>query len=136
MSLPGLSRRDRAELCCESGEHVLRRGDFGAARDSFLAAIRLFPSLSSAHLGLAKAERQLGRMKEAEQAARAALQADPRCGRAAHYLGSLMVEQGRLAEGLPLLSPERCGSQMWPNIIAIWRSRRCTLATSQVGARA
>jgi tetratricopeptide (TPR) repeat protein len=113
MSLPGLSRRDRAELCCESGEHVLRRGDFGAARDSFLAAIRLFPSLSSAHLGLAKAERQLGRMKEAEQAARAALQADPRCGRAAHYLGSLMVEQGRLAEGLPLL---QSGAVREPNV--------------------
>ena len=103
MSRAGLNRRDRAEICCESGERVLSRGSFDAARHNFLAALSLFPSLSPAHLGLARAERNLGHIKEAEQAARAALEADPRNGHAAHYLGTLLVEQGRIAEGLPLL---------------------------------
>jgi Tfp pilus assembly protein PilF len=103
MSRTGLNRRDRAEICCESGEEVLSRGAFDAARHNFLAALSLFPSLSPAHLGLARAERNLGHIKEAERAARAALEADPRSGRAAHYLGTLLVEQGRIAEGLPLL---------------------------------
>ena len=113
MSPTGLNRRDRAEICCESGEQVLNRGAYDAARHNFLAAISLFPALSPAHLGLAKAERNLGHVEEAEKAARAALEADPRSGSAAHYLGNLLVERGRLSEGLPLLQ----SSAVWePNV--------------------
>src|ERR1700690_2275818 len=103
MAWTELSRRARAEISCESAEQMLRRGDYAAAKTNFLAALSLYPTLVGAYLGMAKAECGLGRHKEAESFARAALETDPQNGIVAHFLGSLLFDLGRLAESLPLL---------------------------------
>ena len=81
----------------------LTAGAWEPARDQFAEAIALNPMHAEAHLGLAQAHRNLGQWPEAERSARAALEADSRYAKAAHYLGALLVEQDRLSESLPFL---------------------------------
>jgi Tfp pilus assembly protein PilF len=98
-----LSRRERALAAHDVAAGHLNAGDWEAARDSFAEAVALDPMLAESHMGLAQAYRGLSNWLEAERAVRAALEADPRYAKAAHYLGALLVEQDRLAEALPFL---------------------------------
>jgi Tfp pilus assembly protein PilF len=98
-----LSRRERAVAAHDAGVGHLSESAWEAARDSFTEAVTLDPMLAEAHMGVAQAHRSLGSWPDAERACRAALEADPRYAKAAHYLGALMVEQDRLAESLPFL---------------------------------
>jgi Tfp pilus assembly protein PilF len=97
------SRTERAQACLETGAELLGRGAFELARAEFEQAIQLNPQLAVAHLGLAKVHRAAGDWAKAEQAARASLVADPTYAMGAHFIGGLLVEQDRLAEGLPFL---------------------------------
>ncbi|MFI4973711.1 MAG: tetratricopeptide repeat-containing sulfotransferase family protein [Caulobacterales bacterium] len=98
-----LSRRELAVIACESAGQMLQRGDYQGAKAKFTEALALHPGFADAHFGLAKSERYLANFPAAEAAARAALQADPRHGGAAHYLGAMLVEMDRLSEALPFL---------------------------------
>ena len=98
-----VSRRERAETSFKNGQALLDRGDFPGAKTQFEEAVALSPRHALAHLGLAKACRQMGSWPDAERSSRAALEADPHFAAAAHYLGALLVEQDRLPEALPFL---------------------------------
>src|SRR5579864_469701 len=100
---PSVSRRERAEACYASGQALLERGDYAGAKAQLEQAVTLAPRHAQAHMGLAKANRQMGNWPDAERSVRAALEADPRFAAAAHYLGALLVEQDRLSEALPFL---------------------------------
>ncbi|HUO11757.1 MAG TPA: sulfotransferase [Caulobacteraceae bacterium] len=97
------SRREEAQASFEAGNARLAQGAWQAAKQDFEQALALDARHAEAHLGLATAYRNLGNWAEAERCARSALGANPRYGRAAHYLGALLVEQDRLAEALPFL---------------------------------
>jgi tetratricopeptide (TPR) repeat protein len=98
-----LSRRERAQAAHDSGLAHLGSSSWEAARDSFSEAVALNPLNAESHLGLAQAHRNLSQWPDAERAVRAALEADARYAKAAHYLGALLVEQDRLSEALPFL---------------------------------
>ena len=100
---PTLSRRERAQICCDAGAALFAKGKFAEARAEYEQAVTLYSKNAAAHLGLSRSFRNLGQWPEAERAARAALDVDPNYAAAAHYLGALLVEQDKLANALPFL---------------------------------
>ena len=96
-----LSRRERAQVCFEAGAALLAQRANAAALSEFGKAVALNPLFAAAHLGHARAARQLGDWVKAEASARAALAAEPRFPEAAHFLGAILVELDRLSEALP-----------------------------------
>ena len=98
-----LSRRERAQVCFEAGAALLAQRANAAALSEFGKAVALNPLFAAAHLGHARAARQLGDWVKAEASARAALAAEPRFPEAAHFLGAILVELDRLSEALPFL---------------------------------
>lgn len=84
------------------GVLAIERGDAAAAEGEFAVAVAAEP-LNTVYLSNhGNALRAVGRVAEAEQAYRRALQVDPTHIDAANGLGALLVETDRAAEGLPL----------------------------------
>src|SRR5436309_14970714 len=97
MSYP-INRKALAQGHLEEG---MRKLDDGAAQQAVLCfetALALAPADPAILHHLARAQVKCGRFREAEQAARAALDLDPEHALAAHLLGVVLAQDDRLDE--------------------------------------
>lgn len=97
MLLGGLPPAPAAALQIREAEAALRTGEYDDALSAFRRAARSNDSPEAAR-GLAQALGQLGRYREAEEAARRFIAGNPGSGELANTLGELLASQGRLEE--------------------------------------
>jgi len=76
---------------------------FPQAEESFLDVLRLDPRFPGAHLELGKVYICLRRTDDAVRELQLALKDSPGDGDANYFLGGLLVQEGRFAEGIPYL---------------------------------
>ena len=76
---------------------------FPQAEESFREVLRLDPQFPGIHLELGKVYICLRRTDDAVRELQLALKAGPSDGDAAYFLGALLVQEGRFAEGIPYL---------------------------------
>ncbi|MGA0601668.1 sulfotransferase [Caulobacter sp. KR2-114] len=95
-----MNRQTLALSHIEEGLRHLEAGALEQARLAFETAGALSPNLADAYYHLARTLVLQARREEAEAAARAGLQSEPRHPGCAHILGLIMAEGERLSEGL------------------------------------
>ena len=77
---------------------------FAPAEESFLEVLRLDPAFPGVHLELGKVYISLRRTDDAIRELELALQQSPGDADANYFLGGLLVQAGRYAEGIPYLN--------------------------------
>ncbi len=86
------------------GLALMRRGAYGEARAAFEAAHRLLPGYAVLEVNLGILEGATGRPEEAEAHFRRALALDPAAPSSRTFYARWLVDRGRAAEAVPLLS--------------------------------
>lgn len=111
-----VNRQTLALSHIQEGLRHMEANALDQARLAFETAAALSPNIADAYYHLGRVHVLQGRREDAEAAARAGLQSEPRHPGCAHILGLLMAEGERLSEGLVWLRVAHEGAPAHPQI--------------------
>jgi tetratricopeptide (TPR) repeat protein len=112
----GILKLRAARLAAHTGDDAYRRGNYQAARDAYLEAVRSDPSKAQYRINLGWAQRKLGALSEASAAWREALQLEPGHSALYKHIADAALEQEDLSVAAAMYNRAWAESERQPSI--------------------